>query len=304
MRTFGTILAALAGLAFGSFLNVCLTRWTAGESVVHPSSHCRACNRSLSWWENIPFASFLFLRGQCRTCGASIGWRYFIVEISVGFTWAVAAWQELPALYLPGWTRISIFDAIVFGLAKMILCYLLIALAVLDAEFLWLPDWLTLGGAAIGLPISLARFGVHLIWERLPLHWTIESGVVTHRAHLFDAFLLWVIGILAIPGSILLVRWLYRLLRGREGIGMGDVKLLLMLAVWLGLAHAFVALMIGILLGFAAALFVLLLPSTRRHFQDWVTTRLPFGTFLCVGGIVSVLWGRPILTAYLHLAGF
>ena len=110
MRILGAIIAGLFGLACGSFLNVCLTRWTAGESVVQPRSHCRACQRTLAWWENLPAASYLFLRGRCRTCAAAIGIRYLIVELSVGAAWAIAAWQQLPALYLPGWSRISIFD--------------------------------------------------------------------------------------------------------------------------------------------------------------------------------------------------
>jgi leader peptidase (prepilin peptidase) / N-methyltransferase len=303
MRIFGATIAGLLGLACGSFLNVCLTRWTSGESVVSPRSHCRACGRSLRWWENIPLASYLFLGGRCRTCGVAIGIRYPIVELSVGCTWAIATWQQLPALYLPGWTRISIFDADFFGLVKMLLSYLLVALAVLDAEHLWLPDKLTLGGALLGLPLSLARFGVHLIW-RLPLHWSFQSGLASHRAHLYDAFLLWLFGMLAIPAAILSIRWAYRLFRGREGIGVGDVKLLLMLAVWIGFSHTLLALMLGILLGFVTAVLMLFRRSSRKTLEAWAAAKLPFGTFLCIGGIVSALWGGDIIRAYLSLAGF
>ena len=226
------------------------------------------------------------------------------MELSVGSIWAIAAWQQLPALYLPGWTRISIFDAIFFALVKMLLCYLLVALAVLDAEHLWLPDRLTLGGMLLGLPLSLARFGVHLIWRRLPLHWTFQSGLASHRAHLYDAFLLWLFGMLAIPAAILSIRWAYRLVRGREGIGVGDVKLLLMLAVWIGFSHTLLALMVGILLGFAAAIVMLFRRSSRETLESWAAARLPFGTFICIGGIVSALWGGDILRAYLSLAGY
>src|ERR1039458_5482123 len=67
IRILGTIFAGLLGLAFGSFLNVCLSRWPAGESVVKPRSHCRQCNRTLTWWENVPLISWLALRGRCRT---------------------------------------------------------------------------------------------------------------------------------------------------------------------------------------------------------------------------------------------
>ena len=304
MRILGAIIAGLFGLACGSFLNVCLTRWTSSESVVSPRSHCRVCQRSLAWWENIPLLSYVFLRGRCRTCGAAIGIRYFIVELSIGSIWAIAAWQQLPALYLPGWTRISIFDAVFFALVKMLLSYLLIALAVLDAEHLWLPDRLTLGGAALGLPLSLARFGVHLIWRNLPLHWSFQSGLASHRAHLYDAFALWLFGMLAIPAAILGIRWAYSLFRGREGLGVGDVKLLLMLAVWIGFSFTLLALMLAILFGLAAAIVMLFRRSSRKTLESWAAARLPFGTFICIGGIVSALWGGDILHAYLSLAGF
>lgn len=98
MRILGTILAALLGLAFGSFLNVCLSRWPEGESVVKPRSHCRNCERTLAWSENIPLLSWLALRGRCRTCGAKISWRYPLVESVVGALWAVIVWQQISSV--------------------------------------------------------------------------------------------------------------------------------------------------------------------------------------------------------------
>ena len=95
IRILGTVFAALLGLAFGSFLNVCLSRWPEGESIVTPRSHCRNCGRVLAWWENVPLLSWLALRGRCRGCGAWIGWRYVIVEAAVGGLWAMVAWQSL-----------------------------------------------------------------------------------------------------------------------------------------------------------------------------------------------------------------
>src|SRR6266567_7444702 len=98
IRILVTVFAALLGLAFGSFLNVCLSRWPEGESVVKPRSHCRTCNRTLTWWENIPVLSWLFLRGRCRTCGTKIHWRYPLVEAAVAILWAICAWRFFPVL--------------------------------------------------------------------------------------------------------------------------------------------------------------------------------------------------------------
>ena len=102
--TFATILIALLfGLAVGSFLNVVISRAPRGESVVNPGSHCRNCGRALRWWENIPVASYLALRGRCRTCGARIGVRYLVVEAAAAVVAAAAAaWVRLAPVMAVG----------------------------------------------------------------------------------------------------------------------------------------------------------------------------------------------------------
>ena len=304
MRVLGTLFAALAGLAFGSFLNVCITRWSADESVLRPRSHCRSCGRTLTWWENVPVVSWLALRGRCRTCKARIGWRHPLVEVLVGGTWAVAGWHAMPALYLPGWSGVSIFDALFFASEQMILCWLLIGLAVLDAEHLWLPDRLTLGGAVIGLPFTAARFTVHWIWVWIPWHWAAPTELVNHRTYVYTIAELWLIGVLAAPGMILLTRWAYQRVRSREGMGLGDAKLMLLLAVWLGLSYTLLAFLLGVVIGAVAALVVLATRRSGHERGEWAIARLPLGTFLCVGGMVSALWGRPMIAAYLRWCNF
>ena len=157
VRIAGTIFAALAGLAFGSFLNVVVTRWPADESVVQPRSHCRNCGRFLAWWENIPLLSWLALKGRCRTCKAWIGWRYPLVELAVGVCWALAVWK------FPGWPSISnslaggMANAVISLVGQLIFFWLLIALAALDAENLWLPDLITLPGIGLGFLLVLLK---------------------------------------------------------------------------------------------------------------------------------------------------
>ncbi len=304
IRFLGTAIGALAGLAFGGFLNLCLSRWTAGEGVSDRPGRCPHCGREPAWWEDVPLASWLLLRGRCRGCHAWIGWRYPIVELAVGSTWAIAAWQTMPALYLPGWTRISIFDALVFGAVKMLLCWLLIGLAVLDAERHWLPDWLTLGGAALGLPVTIMRLAVHWIWEWLPVHWSMDSGLAGHPAYVYDVAIRWLIGLVAAPSLFVLARRIYRQLRRREGMDLGHTKLVLLLAVWLGLSHTVLALILAVFLGAAGALVVIAARSTIKASSGWEVAKLPLGAFLCIGGIVSGLWGGPIIVAYLRWCGF
>jgi leader peptidase (prepilin peptidase)/N-methyltransferase len=302
IRVLGTVLAALLGLAFGSFLNVCLSRWPEGESIVHPRSHCRQCGRTLKWWENVPLASWLALRGRCRTCGAWIGWRYVAVEAAVGGLWAAEVWKSLPASLDPllppafFWVQIA---AAIFG---MIFMWLLVALAALDAEHHWLPDRLTIPGIGLGLVLGFIKLPV-LTELSADAGLPLTEGVDNSRFGLFTPALELVAGVIAAAVLILAIRWIYWLVRGREGMGLGDAKLMALLAAWLGFSGALLSFAIGVVLGALVASIVLLVPAQKPE-ERWGLLKLPLGTFLCIGGIVSSLWGHEMITAYLRWAGF
>ena len=299
IRIVATIFAGLLGLAFGSFLNVCLSRWPEGESIVHPRSHCRSCGRTLAWWENVPLVSWLALRGRCRSCGAGISWRYPLVELAVGVLWALVASQSLlpvqNLVYLDSIIpRLIEIDAFHF-FGDLVLIWLLVALLFLDAEHLWLPNKLTFPGILLGF---VYRFSDFLLNHNFvpQSHDAIPSvaGTLAIQA----------LSIVAAASVILVTRWLYWLFRHREGVGLGDAKLMAMLAAWLGLEGALLSFVIGVVLGAVVAIGLLLAPSVRNDQKRWAQTKLPLGTFLCVGGIVSTLWGEPIIHAYLRWAGF
>ncbi|HEY1903226.1 MAG TPA: prepilin peptidase [Terracidiphilus sp.] len=283
IRIFGTIFAGLLGLAFGSFLNVCLSRWPEGESVVAPRSHCRICDHTLSWWENIPVVSWLALRGHCRNCHTPIGWRYPLVELAVGALWAVAAWRSYDALF-----------PLASAAGMMFLIWVLVGLAAMDAELLWLPDAVTLPGIAVGF-----------IW------WFLEQEQAAWALHLPHSAgqdaqeagkRLLAIAVAAL--IILIIRWTYQLIRHREGIGLGDAKLMALVAAWLGLPGALLTFALGAVLGAFAAIVLLAVPAARRDSETWAAAKLPLGTFLCIGGAVSALWDQQIIAAYLRWSGF
>lgn len=129
-------LAAVWGLCVGSFLNVCVFRWTAGESVATPSSRCRSCGEPVRWRENIPVLGYLLTRGRCARCGASVSLQYPLVEAATGLIWAWAAyyWGMQPEAL-----RGAVFLTILLGIA------------VSDARTYLIPDQFSLGGAALGL---------------------------------------------------------------------------------------------------------------------------------------------------------
>jgi leader peptidase (prepilin peptidase) / N-methyltransferase len=291
IRIAGTILAGLLGLAFGSFLNVCLSRWPEGESVIKPRSHCRSCGRTLAWWENLPLVSWMALRGRCRTCKARISWRYPLVEVGIAVLWACVASQPFPDFPSDDFLGTLLIYTFAHRLLTMLFLWSLVALAILDAEHLWLPNFLTITGVAIGFVKSVAD------------PWVLPGEYVHERFGLWTPALSQLVAIFCAAGLILLIRWIYWLVRRREGIGLGDAKLMAMLGAWLGLSGALLSFAIGILLGAVFALATLALPAARRESDTWLLSKLPLGTFLCIGGIISALWGQPIMAAYLRWVG-
>jgi len=299
IRTLVTVFAGLLGLAFGSFLNVCLSRWPEDESVVQPRSHCRDCTHTLAWWENIPLLSWVVLRGRCRECKAWIGLRYPVVELAVGVLWAYTAWNSTPELWDRHSPTMVLAPDMLAIIGTMIFYWMLVALAALDAENLWLPNMLTLPGMVIGLLFAIAKATLIAL---SPDHGTVNP--IAAIWYEVKPVLFWtIVAIFLSAGLLLLIRWLYWIIRHREGMGLGDVKLMAMLAAWLGLPATLLAFFIGSMLGAIAGLVVIAIPAARDEGEGWAHTKLPFGTFLCIGGIVSSLWGQSIITAYLHAIG-
>lgn len=132
-------LAALFGALVGSFLNVVIYRLPLGQSLVSPPSRCRKCGYSLRWFDNIPIASWVALRGRCRKCGVSVSWQYPVVELITAILFALVAWTTPvgPSLF-----------------ARLILVCILIALFGIDLEHQILPNSITLPGIVIGLIFS------------------------------------------------------------------------------------------------------------------------------------------------------
>lgn len=298
IRILGTILVGLLGLAFGSFLNVCLSRLPEGESVVGPRSHCRRCGQSILWWENLPVLSWLALRGRCRTCKAWIGWRYPLVEATIGVLWAMEGWFFLGAALDPLVPPTEVYRTLVYAVGRMILFWILLALALLDFEHLWLPDWFTIPGTALGFVFTMVSAALAYASPR-----TDSPLMDSHGGSPLAEAIVNLLGIAAAAGLVLAIRWVYWMLRRREGIGLGDAKLMGLLAAWLGFPQALLAFGLGVILGAIAGLLLLAFSIQRNREASWTLKKLPLGTFLCIGGAISALWGERIIAAYLKLAG-
>jgi leader peptidase (prepilin peptidase)/N-methyltransferase len=178
-------------------------------------------------------------------------------------------------------------------LGSLLFYWLLVALAALDAEEFWLPDWITLPGVALGIVNKLAI-------QFLLFHSSGHEAVHTY----FDIAMGAGIDVILAGGLVLVIRWIYWLVKRREGIGLGDAKLMAMLGAWLGIEGALLAFGIGVVLGAVVALTMLARHQKNHEQVVLAATKLPLGTFLCIGGIVSGLWGDQIVMMYLRWAGF
>jgi leader peptidase (prepilin peptidase) / N-methyltransferase len=290
------------GLAFGSFLNVCIYRLPLDLSVVTPRSACPHCKRLIAFYDNLPVVSWLLLRGRCRHCEARISARYLFVEV-------LTATLFLGCYAYFGLTLITL-KYCVFG-------FLLLGLIFTDAETKLLPDKLTLPGLGFGLLFSLLVPVHDLASQFLPevLNLPLSADLAARLLSLLDSLLGAALGASFIYGAgAVYLRW-----RGAEGMGFGDVKLMAMVGAFLGIKLTiftiFTASLAGSLFGLTTVLVVWIkrthrftrrlatLQAARR--RGWQSAQMvyrhyqmPFGVFLGSMALLALFVGNQFLSWY------
>lgn len=252
-REFWGAVAFVVGALVGSFLNVVIHRWPLGESVVFPASRCGACRAKIRPWDNVPIVSWLLLRGRCRDCGARFSSRYMLVELANAL------------FYLAIFARLGISTG---ALLVAAIVSMTIVLIFIDLDVQYLPDVVTFPGIAVGLAIGVLGLGrLYPGMLLAPVWWDSLAGAL--------------IG----AGLIYGVNLLYRAVRGFDGMGMGDAKMLAMVGAAMGwkavLPVLFLASMVGALFGVA---------MMSRGDKGW-QTQLPFGVFLGLAVLVLLFFG-------------
>jgi leader peptidase (prepilin peptidase)/N-methyltransferase len=293
----------LFGLAFGSFLNVCIHRLPRQQSVVLPASACPVCHHRIKPYDNIPVLSWLLLGGRCRQCKTPITPRYAIVELLTAFLFLACYWR---------------FGLSLSALKYCVFSFLITGLVFIDAEWKLLPDELTLTGLLIGLVFSwfvpverlLSDFVPVFFRAPLTLRWS------WHILSLTDSLLGAGVGAAFIFGA----GFLYLQARGIEGMGFGDVKLMAMVGSFLGvkltILTIFAASLVGTVFGLSLIGRVWWARTQRRmvRFREsrevaqrraWSSARMvyryyqmPFGVFLGGMALFALFFGHRLLAWY------
>ena len=290
------------GLAFGSFLNVCIYRLPLGLSVVAPRSACPACKRPIAFYDNLPVLSWLILRGRCRHCQARISPRYLAIELLTAFLF-------LGCYAYFGFT-LAALKYCVFG-------FLILGLIFTDAETKLLPDKLTLTGLALGLLFSFVVPVHDVASQFLPgvVNLPFSDEIAWRLFSVLDSLLGAGVGASFIYGAgAAYLRW-----RGTEGMGFGDVKLMAMVGAFLGIKLTiftiFAASLAGSFFGLTTVLIVWIkrtrrftrrLPNLqaarRRGWQSaqvvYRNYQMPFGVFLGSMALVALFFGNQFLNWY------
>lgn len=265
------------------------------------------CGHAIRWYDNFPLLSWMALRARCRDCGAAISWRYPAVELATGVWFALAvsrfAKMLVEASPYPPYSGEEWAISAINAIAMAVLGFLLIGLMVMDWQTGLLPDWFTFGGmaAAFFLLCSQAIFlgpgegqvvlnSSKQLRLRSPGSFAAQGNVfLTGPESLIFGRLAAVVGVALL---LLAIRGTYKALRKRDGMGLGDVKMLAMIAAFLGFWPAVLAMFVGVL---TAAVYSVGLVMRGRA---GAATRIAFGSFLAVGGLVAAVFGQRVVEWY------
>jgi leader peptidase (prepilin peptidase)/N-methyltransferase len=275
--TFGYVVAGVFGAVIGSFLNVVIHRMPLEESIVFPNSRCPSCGAVIAFYDNIPVLSYVVLRARCRGCKERISFRYPAVELLTALLFVAVAMHDGLSAALP-------FD-LVFVSA-------LLALIFIDAEHMILPNAITYPGIVFAL---VARMAVPILmgaphFDDLP---SLLNGSFSVLPVWLTSLIGAVIGALIGGGSLWLMGWTWEKLRGIEAMGLGDVKMMFMVGAYLGWRLTILTIFVGVLTGSIIGI-LLMVRQRERNMQ----LLLPFGVFLGLGAIASLLFGSHLVEWY------
>jgi leader peptidase (prepilin peptidase)/N-methyltransferase len=269
------------GLLIGSFLNVVIYRLPLGESIVFPGSHCPACNAEIKWYDNIPVVSYaILLRGRCRSCRAHISAIYPAVELLVACLYVVLFLIHKDQIVNGSWLPL---------IADIVFVSLIVPLVFIDLHHTLLPNAITYPGLVLLLVLRAVAPDPWIL-SHTPRLFGL-GGAPLWAVSLFSSLL----GALVGGGTLWLVREAYYRLRHVEGMGLGDVKMMLMVGAFLGWQLTLLTIFIGSLLGSLVGVLLISLRGGSMKMQ------IPFGVFLGPAAIIALFAGQQFIAWYVGM---
>ena len=265
----------LLGLIIGSFLNVCIYRIPLKKSIIRPGSGCPKCGTPIKPWDNIPVVSWFVLRGKCRSCKTPVSIQYPFVELLSGLAFFASAYVwgfDYPTTFVN-----SLFLAVV------------IVLVFIDYHHQILPNVLTIPGTILG--ILLSPFQDPLFYQGVL---EVKAAALTGLQNMPHVQPLGsIIGALFGGGLLYFVAFVYKRLRHRDGLGMGDVKMMMMVGAFLGYRLALLTIFAGAFIGSIVGVSMQLMGKANMQ------TKLAFGVFLGIAAAAALFLGLAFLDWYL-----
>ncbi len=246
------LLSIILGGIWGSFANVCIHRLPKEQSVVKGRSYCPSCKNKINWFDNIPFFSFILLKGKCRNCSNKISLQYFIVELLSAVSFVV--------IY-------HFFGISITALLLIILSIFFIIIFFIDLKHFIIPNELTYPLMIIGF---IKSFDPNLNLSIFPNYTHSLIGGI------FGYLIIW---------SII---YLYKKVRNKEGMGLGDAKLMSAIGFWFG----WVSIPFIIFISSTVAL-IIVVPSLIKQSKK-ISSEIPFGPYIVIGCIVYVAFANQI----------
>lgn len=251
------------GLIIGSFLNVCIYRIPQEKSIIRPSSRCPSCGVPIKFYDNIPVISYLLLRGKCRSCDTRLSMRYPLVELINAIIYVLVLHRFGSE---PSWVLMVYF---IFVSSLVIIFFI-------DIDHQIIPDGITLPG----IPLAII-FGATVMPDPFA-----PNSLLSWKAS--------ITGMIAGGGFYYLIGVVGKAVLKKEAMGGGDIKMMAMVGALLGWKSVILTTFIGSLLGSITGIFLILFKGS-----EW-GSKIPFGPYLAIGAIVSLLWGQDILYAWLE----
>jgi leader peptidase (prepilin peptidase)/N-methyltransferase len=247
------IIVFILGSIWGSFANVCIHRLPIGESIVVKRSYCPDCKSKINWFNNIPLISFLILGGKCKSCKSGIDKRYFIVELT----------SVISFLFIYHFFGLSITSVLL-----AVLSIFFIIIFFIDLKHYIIPNALT-------FPLMIIGFA--------------KSFDPNLNINLFPNYLNSLIGGILGYLVIWLIILFYKKIKDKEGMGLGDAKLLSAIGFWFG----WVSIPFIIFLSSVIAL-IIVTPSLINKSKE-MSSQIPFGPYLVIGCVLYLLLFKEIL---------